>query len=105
MDELYKERGGAMVGKMFGYYVSATWPFAVIQIFPEKIILKVLWKIVELPFSDIVEVKRSLWFPFIADGVRIYHKRDDISSLIIFWSIRGNAKKICTLIESNLIKV
>lgn len=94
METLYKERGGGWIaGSPWLLSISATWPFSSISIFQDKVILKVGWITSELDFSDIVDVKRLLILPFIADGVRIVHKKEGVPSWLVFWSLR-NAKKI-----------
>ena len=92
MEPVYKERGGGWIGS-FPWTLQATWPFASIQIFSNKLILKVGWRIAELNISDIVITKRILIIPFLADGVRIVHNNTKVPLVLIFWSF-GKAAKI-----------
>ena len=98
MEPIFKERGGGQVGgSPWIMSVSATWPFSSIVIYSDKVLLSVGWVKVELHFSDIVDVKRLFILPFIADGVRMVHKKEGVPKWLVFWSF-GNAKKIKQLI-------
>ncbi len=100
MEPIYTERGGGWIGKAPWWILQATWPFSSIQIFSEKLILKVGWKQAEVFFSDILTVNRILIIPYLADGIRIVHKNSEIPSLLIFWSF-GKAGKIRDLIKKS----
>ena len=98
MEPIYKERGGGWVtGSPWLLSVSATWPFASINIFEDKVLFQVGWIKAELNFSDIVDIKRHFVLPFIADGVRIVHKKEGVPKWLVFWSF-GNAKEIKQII-------
>lgn len=96
----YTERGGGWVaGSPWHLSVSATWPFARIQVMDEQVFLNVGWVKFGLPYSEIKEVKRIFILPFIADGVRIIHTKNDTPKWLVFWSL-GNAKKLTKLIQA-----
>lgn len=98
MEPVFKERGGGQVGgSPWIMSVSATWPFSSISIYEDKVLLSVGWIKVELNFSEILDVKRLFILPFIADGVRIVHKKEGVPKWLVFWSLK-NGKKIKQLI-------
>ena len=98
MEPIFKERGGGWVtGSPWLLSLSATWPFASIGIFEDRVLFSVAWVKAELCFSDIIDVKRHFILPFIADGVRIVHKKEGVPKWLVFWSL-GNAKEIKRLI-------
>ena len=88
MKPIFKERGGGWVtGSPWLLSLSATWPFASISIFEDRVLFSVAWVKAELSFSDIIDVKRHFILPFIADGVRIVHKKEGVSKWLVFWSL------------------
>ena len=91
MSLIFKERGGGWIGFKF----QGTWPFATIELYSNKLRLKIAWTEVEIMLSEITSVKRIFIFPVLADGVIIKHKNRNYPSFLIFWSLlrAGKIKK------------
>lgn len=98
MSLIYQERGGAWYEKSgWRPFLSVTWPFARLELHDDKIISENNFLVpvrIERPLTDIVSLRRTLYFPFFADGVRIEFSD---GKKTIFWSFK-NAKKIVRLI-------
>lgn len=89
MTNVYTKRGGLAIGKWFGF--RATWPLAKIEIYEEKLIIKCfLHKSIEFNKEDIISISKYLRFPILVDGVLIKHKKKNINSFILFWSISSS---------------
>lgn len=123
---LYKDRGGIWITKRvlgIPFRASATWPFAILELYEDKIVIKViprdtlskiflpiyffglvfnLSKEYTIPLKEIDSVKRVHFFPIIGDGVKINHHAN-APEYILFWSLKSS-KHIIKLLNEKSIK-
>lgn len=80
--------GGVRVGSW-----NASWPFASIQVFPDRVTLKMpVWGETTLPKIEITSVRKVGWLPIpIAQGVRFYHRISGVPAKVVFLTPSRNA--------------
>ena len=100
MPLIYKERGGGWMTIGFGWWLTyqATWPFAKIEIYSDKVVFSLPFQTLELLPREIRSVSRIFIFPFLIDGVKVSYKTMNESSFFVFWSFcrAGTIKRILT---------
>ncbi len=75
------QRGGAQIG-----WVSASWPFASIQIAPSSLTVSALGKYAFAP-SEVHAIEPIGAIPVLTTGIRIHHTRPDYPEKIVFYSM------------------
>ena len=75
------QRGGAQVG-----WLSASWPFASIQIAPESLTVNALGKYSFSP-AEVHAIEPIGSIPVLTTGIRIHHTRPDYPEKIVFYSM------------------
>ena len=102
---LYREIGGIRKGKCYALSFHATWPFAEIEIYQDKIVLKCLFffktelKVNEIDFVEPVFHQLKI----MGGGVKINHHNKKTSPYIVFWSF--SMKKLLNKFKEVNIKV
>lgn len=80
------QRGGAQVG-----WLSASWPFASIQIAPGSLTVSALGTYAFVP-SEVHAVESIGSIPILTTGIRVHHTRPDYPEKIVFYSMGGRDK-------------
>jgi hypothetical protein len=101
MEPIYKERGGGWVDYKKAIMLQLTWPFVIIYIYEDKVVINYGGKEFNLKYNEIEEVRLSYWIPFIAEGIRLVHNNPERPHLLRFWSL-GHSKKLKQLIQSKM---
>lgn len=83
MQQLYQEIGGVVIGRSYWFNSQASWPFGGIEIYYDKIVLRMLWFRTEIKSYDIISIEKYGRFK---NGLRIIHKNASISPYITYSS-------------------
>lgn len=80
--------GGVRVGSW-----NASWPFASIKVFPDRVTLKMpVWGETTLPKTEITSVRKVGWLPIpIAQGLRFHHRISGMPAKVVFLTGSRNA--------------
>jgi hypothetical protein len=71
------------MGRPFWKNLCVTWPGARLQIFPQSISLRLLWRELILPREHITTIsKRAGW---LSQGITIIHRLSSLKPTITFW--------------------
>ena len=99
----YSELGGAWVLTATWWRIrgsfSVTWPFAVLTVSADSLVLSVLWWRYSFKRSEIVSIASYRFVPLLASGIRISHRAPAIPPFVIFWSFskRRLVSELCGL--------
>lgn len=87
------QRGGVRIGKSFWRGLSATWPFATLDVDRRGITLAVLGTEHHLPRAQVRGVKLvgPAWMPLGLHGVRFVHGAPKVPPYVLFWSLNRRA--------------
>jgi hypothetical protein len=89
----YRGRGGLRWGNSFYYATNLSWPFATIEISPERITLtakffRLIDQSFELEKSDIRAIRKmGGWFSV---GILFEHRKTEYPPFLLFWMSRKN---------------
>jgi hypothetical protein len=83
---IYKVRGTGRIGTSMVHSWRATWPFAKLEFYNDRIVLGVWPKKAILKFEEIdnVELLRTI-FMVGGAGIQIRHHSDDEPRFLVFW--------------------
>ena len=100
-DQTYKFSGGVWIG-----YFSYTWPYAKLEISPERLTVKIeglpfdrAKKELSFTHDEIEKVEVKKYFPVIAYGIRIVVRDKRVSRLFYFWYISFKFKKLISALK------
>lgn len=73
---------------------NATWPFAQLQLTPERLVLQVLLGRYVFKPEQVTRVEAYGLIPYLAKGVRIHHLVPEYPKKIVFWYVCSNPQPI-----------
>lgn len=97
MEGLFSMRGGLMIGKSYFLSGNVSWPLAKLTLTRDSIKIKALF-IAESEFKKYQIEKIEIYKPFIFSGIRIHHKRKEVSPFLVFWG-KNNKKLVFELMK------
>lgn len=87
-----KYRGGGWMGYNFFMSWYASWPLSTLEFYDDKLVFMIWPKKIELPYEMIDSVESALYFPIIAEGVRIRHHSNNFPFLLFWYPWFGKRK-------------
>jgi hypothetical protein len=87
MEWNYFERGGARVGKNYLISINYSFPLAKISVSNSQIELRMPFKRLLIPKS---EISLKKYTGFFSKGIEIDHKSASLPEFLVFWSLKIN---------------
>jgi len=82
--EVIIETGGFRVGRNALLALNATWPFGTLEIHPDRLVLRTLFRRYTFPRESIVAL--SVFSSLFSRGLRIEHSTPSYPRFVVFWS-------------------
>jgi hypothetical protein len=82
--EVITETGGFRVGRNALLALNATWPFGTLEIHPDRLVLRTLFRRYTFPRESIVAL--SVFSGLFSRGLRIEHSTASYPRFVVFWS-------------------
>ena len=82
MDSLYNTLGGGRIGWSFWLSVHASWPFSKIEVYPDRLVVRIIFKSRILNKADITGLQTYRLGPWL--GLEIKHSIASIPKFIVF---------------------
>ncbi|MFH1276527.1 MAG: hypothetical protein ABIH82_05445 [Candidatus Woesearchaeota archaeon] len=89
MQALYKEIGGVLIGKGYWLNAHASWPFGGIEIYHDKLIVRLLWFKTTIMKYEITSIDK---YGLFKTGIKITHNNKSKNRYLVYSSF--NPKKI-----------